>query len=302
MSKERVLVLGGGGFIGVHLCNHLVMEGYQVTAFGRTLPDDLHPSIERIVGDFAKQNDVREAVHGKDYVFHLIHGTNPPLVNSDISGDLSRTVAPTISLLDECVGAKVKRIIYLSSGGTVYGNNGMVASRESDPTKPMNAYGAHKLLIENYLRVYASSRRLDYRVLRLSNPYGPLQQVSKGVGLVSAVIESIKSNTCIEIFGDGENQRDYIYIEDAVKAITSAMKHKGEYRIFNVGSGEGKSINQIIEIVEKVMGRDVQRIFKPARSFDVRKSILDISLAKVELQWHPECEIYDGITKTIGNG
>lgn len=301
LSKPRVLVLGGGGFLGTHLCNHLKAAGHIVTAFDRSFSPSLYPQVERISGDFTIISEVKRALQGKDFVFHLIHGTNPPMVNSDIRGDLERTVQPTISLLEECVAENIKRVVYLSSGGTVYGDNGMVASRESDPTIPVSAYGAHKLLIENYLRVFATSLHLDYLIIRLSNPYGPLQPIGKGVGLIVALIDALRNGRTIDIFGDGENLRDYIYVTDAIRAIVRSMTYSGRHKVFNIGSGEGKSINEIVQLLEVTMGAKLKKNVLPARSFDVRKSILDISLAKNELGWHPNTDIHDGIKQTLIN-
>lgn len=301
LSNQRVLVLGGGGFVGTHLCNRLVLAGYNVRAFGRKKPTSLHNDIEFLSGDFADINQVRHALVGQDYVYHLIHGTSPPKVNSDITGDIIRTINPTLSLLSQCAEHEIKKVIFISSGGTVYGNNGMIASRESDPTLPMSAYGAHKLLIENYLRVFSSTKQLDYMIFRLSNPYGPLQSVNKGVGLIAAVIDAIRNDRTVDIFGDGETQRDYIYIEDAVRAMVSAISYQGTHKIINIGSGEGKSINEIISLIEQAMGVKAKKNTLPGRSFDVRKSVLDISLIRNELDWHPYVDLSDGINLTVNS-
>lgn len=301
MSKQTVLVLGGGGFVGTHLCNQLLMAGFKVRSFGRTASNFLHSDIEFHRGDFSDVEQIKRALVGQDYVYNLIHGTNPPKVNSDIAGDLIRTIQPTISLLDQCAESNVKKIIFVSSGGTVYGDNGMVASRESDPTIPMNAYGAHKLLIENYLRVFAYTKQQDYLILRLSNPYGPLQSVTKGVGLIAAVIDAIKSGRAVDVYGDGETQRDYIYIGDVACAMEAAISYKGNHKIFNIGSGEGKSVNEIISLVEHSMGVKAKRNHLPGRTFDVRKSILDISLVRNEFDWHPIVELKDGINLTVNS-
>ena len=294
-------MLGGSGFVGTHLCNQLSVAGYKVRSFGRTASASLHSGIEFLRGDFSDVEQIKRALVGQDYVFHLIHGTNPPKVNSDIAADLIRTIHPTISLLDQCADANVRKIIFVSSGGTVYGDNGMVASRESDPTMPMNAYGAHKLLIENYLRVFAYTRQQDYLILRLSNPYGPSQPVAKGVGLIAAVIDAIKNGRAVDIYGDGETQRDYIYIGDAVRAMESAIAYEGNHKIFNIGSGEGKSVNEIISLVEHAMGVKAKKNPLPGRIFDVRKSVLDISLVRNELVWHPNVELRDGINLTVSS-
>ncbi|WP_192798081.1 NAD-dependent epimerase/dehydratase family protein [Brucella pseudogrignonensis] len=301
MSEQRVLVLGGSGFVGTHLCNQLLMAGYKVRSFGRTASTSLHSDIEFLRGDFSDLEQIKRALVGQDYVYHLIHGTNPPKVNSDIAGDLIRTIHPTISLLDQCAEANVRKVIFVSSGGTVYGDNGMVASRESDPTIPMNVYGAHKLLIENYLRVFSYAKQQDYLILRLSNPYGPLQPVAKGVGLIAAVIDAIKNGRAVDVYGDGETQRDYIYIGDAARAMESAIAYEGNHKIFNVGSGEGKSVNEIISLVEHAMGVKAKKNPLPGRIFDVRKSILDISLVRNELDWHPNVDLRDGINLTVSS-
>ncbi len=301
MSKQRVLVLGGGGFVGTHLCNQLSTAGYEVCTFGRTAPSLVHSDIEFLCGDFSNVEQIKRALVGQDYVYHLIHGTNPPKVNVDIAGDLVRTIHPTISLLDQCAESDVKKVIFVSSGGTVYGDNGMVASREGDPTIPMNAYGAHKLLIENYLRVFSYTKQQDYLILRLSNPYGPLQPVAKGVGLIAAVIEAIKNGRPVDVYGDGKTERDYVYIGDAVRAMESAIAYDGHHKIFNVGSGEGKSVNEIISLVEHAMGVKAKKNLLPSRSFDVRRSVLDISLAKNELGWSPNVDLNAGINFTVNS-
>lgn len=301
MSKARVLVFGGAGFIGTHLCKQLLRDGYDVGVFGRSYPKQKNKNIQYILSDFSDAECVERVVSGYDYVFHLIHGTTPPNVNVDIVGDIHRSVLPTLSLLDACSKHSVKKVLFISSGGTVYGNNGMVASRESDPTIPMNAYGAHKLLLENYLRVFASSKHLDYTILRLSNPYGPLQSVDKGVGLIAATINAIETGVPLDIYGDGESQRDFIFVEDAVAAMTNAVAYTGVFKIFNIGSGEGRSVNDIITAVEEAMRRSVKKNFLSQRSFDVKKSILDISLIRNELNWHPTTDLRDGINVTIGN-
>lgn len=294
-------MLGGSGFVGTHLCNQLLLAGYKVRAFGRTASTALHPDIEFLQGDFSDAEQVKQALVSQDYVYHLIHGTTPPRVNFDIAGDLIRTIHPTISLLNQCAEANVRKVIFVSSGGTVYGDNGMVASRENDPTIPMNAYGAHKLLIENYLRVFSYSRQQDYLILRLSNPYGPLQPVAKGVGLIAAVIDAIKNGRAIDVYGDGETQRDYIYIGDAARAMESAIAYEGSHKIFNIGSGEGRSVNEIISLVEHAMGVKATRNSLPGRVFDVRKSILDISLVRNELDWHPNVDLKNGINITVSS-
>ncbi|MBC8719032.1 NAD-dependent epimerase/dehydratase family protein [Ochrobactrum sp. Marseille-Q0166] len=301
MSNQRILVMGGGGFLGTHLCNQLAFSGYTVRAFGRSRSKLLSKNVEFIYGNFENTDEVRAALIGQDCVYHLIHGTNPPNVNNDITGDILRSINPTISLLSQCSEYRFKKIIFISSGGTVYGNNGIVASREDDPTMPIGAYGAHKLLIENYLRVFFATKQLDYLIFRLSNPYGPLQSTSKGIGLIRAVIDAVRNNRPVNIYGDGETQRDYIYIEDAVRAMETAMSYKGTHKIFNIGSGEGKSINEVITLVEQVMKVRVNKKILPDRNFDVRKSVLDISLAKSELNLVPNTDLKSGINFTVNS-
>lgn len=301
MSNQNVLVMGGGGFLGTHLCNQLVVSGYKVRAFGRSKSELLHSDVEFIRGHFENINEVRTALKGQDCVYHMIHGTSPPSVNNDIEGDIRRSINPTLSLLSQCLEYRLKKIIFISSGGTVYGNNGMVASKESDPTMPISAYGAHKLLIENYLRIFLATKQLDYLIFRLSNPYGPLQSTKQGIGLIRVVIDSIKNNRSVDIYGDGETLRDYIYVDDAIRAMEAAISYKGSHKIFNIGSGEGKSINEIIFLLEQIMNLKSNKNTLLERNFDVRRSILDISLAKKELNWSPNTDLMSGINLTLNS-
>ncbi|WP_252349121.1 NAD-dependent epimerase/dehydratase family protein [Ochrobactrum sp. BTU1] len=294
-------MLGGAGFIGTHLCSQLLRDGYEVSVFGRSEPKHADNRIRYISGDFSDARIVQHVVMGQDYIFHLIHGTNPPNVNSDITGDIKRTVLPTLSFLEACAGSSIKKVLFLSSGGTVYGNNGVVASRENDPTIPMSAYGAHKLLLENYFRVFATAKNLDYTILRLSNPYGPFQSTEKGVGLIAAVVNAIKSGATLDVYGDGGTQRDYIFVSDAVKAMSAAIPYAGEHKIFNIGSGEGRSVSEIISLVEDATRSRLNKKTLPERSFDVKKSVLDISLIRNELNWRPIIGLREGITITLNS-
>ncbi|QPC87441.1 NAD-dependent epimerase/dehydratase family protein [Mesorhizobium sp. NBSH29] len=295
----NILVLGGTGFIGATLSNRLADLSYRVRAFGRAPSEHLNHKVEFYRGDFSNPADVEGALHGQDIVFHLVQGTPPSLVDADIAGDLQRTVFPTLSLLQQCLKSHAKRVIFVSSGGTVYGEPVGHVLHEESTTSPISGYGAHKLLIENYLHIFHQNHAMDCRVARLSNPYGPHQDPQKGVGLIAAVATAIAAGQPISIFGTGQNERDYLYISDAIDALLKLMSYEGDHRLFNVGSGIGRSILDIIAAVEAVSGLTAKRNFLPTRPFDVSRNVLDVGLAKRELAWRPTTPLLEGIALTL---
>lgn len=276
----RNLILGSSGFIGKNLVKELSKTEKEIRVF------DLNPlkeheeisecKIEFIQGEFSPDYDFDELTKGIDVVYHLISTTIP---SSSISlvKEIEENVFSTLKLLDACVKNGVKKIIYISSGGTVYGQSNGLPFRENDNTNPICSYGIQKLTIEKYIQLYNKMYELDYRIVRLSNPYGIGQNPNGGLGAVTTFTYRIVNNEPIVIYGDGEVVRDYIYIDDAIKSIVNIALYEGKYKVFNVGSGKGYSLNQIVETIEKVVGKKFNVIREPARKVDVPYSVLDIS-------------------------
>lgn len=300
LSHMRCAVLGAGGFIGTNLCRALVGKVDSLRAFGRrqSFTGALR-GCDWIPGDFADPTCLPTAIAGCDVVYHLVNATTPESANIDKVADLQANVVSTLNLLDACRSAGVRRIVFVSSGGTIYGTPEHVPTPETAPTNPITSYGISKLTIEKYLGLYKHLYDLEYRVLRVANPYGPYQTAAKNQGVIAAFIRRVLANKSIEIWGDGSVIRDYIYIDDVVEALMLAATHDGAYRIFNIGSGEGRSLNDIVVSISKLLSVEISVDRRPGREVDVPLSILDTSLATKYLCWRPRTGFETGLSSTI---
>jgi len=299
MQNMRCVVLGAGGFLGTNLCRHLVSKVAALRAFGRrqSFPDALH-GIEWMPGDFADPTSIAAAIAGCDTVFHLVNATTPASANIDKLADLQANVASTLRLLEACREEGVKRVIFVSSGGTIYGVPNLVPTPETAPTSPITAYGISKLSIEKYLGLFEYLHGLEYRALRVANPFGPYQTALKNQGVIAAFMRQSVANHPIQLWGDGTSVRDYIYVDDVIDALCLSATHKGPSRVFNIGSGEGRSLLKIIRAIEAESGKTLTVNVSPSRSVDIPKSILDTRLAHEELGWSPKVGFEAGIHHT----
>jgi UDP-glucose 4-epimerase len=189
----------------------------------------------------------------------------------------------------------VKKIIFLSSGGTVYGKANFLPITESHLTNPCCSYGIHKLTIEKYLALFFQLYGLDYTILRASNPYGPHQNIGRNQGLIATTINRIQNGLPLEVWGDGSVIRDYLHVQDLVSAGIRVLNYEGPHKIFNISSGKGRSINEVIQIISKQMGKKAKIIHLAERGFDVESNILSNELAKNELGWMPLMSIEEYI-------
>lgn len=298
----KCLVLGANGFIGSHLVNALARQGCAVRAFGRShLRPSRHadsPLIEYVEGDFIHEGDVRAALEGCDICFHLVSTTLPKSSNDDPVFDIHTNIGGTAALLKHAAASGVKKVVFLSSGGTIYGVPAEVPIDEDHPTDPICSYGITKLAVEKYLALYRHLHGIDYTILRLSNPYGEHQRVTATQGAIAVFLHKALRREPIEIWGDGSVVRDYVYIDDVISAIVSTIGYQGSEHIFNIGAGQGKSLNEILETIEKTIGLSVERRYKDPRPFDVPKSILSIARAKQELGWSPSISFDEGLLRT----
>ena len=292
LSGMQCVVLGGGGFIGTHLCKALLTRGASVRGYSRsrTYPAALDGVIWTS-GEFSDRTAVARAVDGCDIVFHLLGGSIPDSSNKDPLGDLLSSAVPSLQLLEICRAAKVRKILFVSSGGTVYGIPNAIPIPETAPTDPISAYGISKLAIEKYLALYHHLHGQDFCVLRVANPFGPYQSPDRRQGLIASLMHRISRGQPIEIWGDGEVVRDYIYIDDVIEALLAAVTYCGSHTLFNVGSGIGRSVLEVVRDVAEALGQpDVQRIHKPGRATDVPVSILDIARIEREVAWSPRTD------------
>lgn len=299
---SRCLILGGKGFIGSHLVEALLSHGLPVRVFDRAgaenlIVPNLRSQVEFIEGDFADSACLAAALEGCDICFHLISTTLPKTSNDAPGYDLQSNVLSTINMLEQARKTGLKKIIFLSSGGTVYGVPRYLPIDELHPTDPLCAYGISKLAIEKYLELYRSLHGIDYAVLRVSNPYGERQRLNAAQGAVAVFLGKALNGEKITIWGDGSVARDYIYIGDVINGLIAAMDYSGEEKIFNIGSGTSRTLLELINAIELVVGRKSEIEFKLSRILDVPVNVLDIKRANVELRWAPKVDLLDGLPK-----
>lgn len=296
----RCLVLGGRGFVGQNLVRFLAAQGKFEKIFVFDRSDDPTAvgaaTIEHVTGDFAGMIGDAECLDDIDVVFHLISTTIPKTSNDDPVFDIESNVVATVRLL-EILKSKSRKptVIFVSSGGTVYGDSDEQRIAETHPTDPICSYGIHKLAIEKYLAVYSRLHGLDFRVLRVSNPYGLRGGHQRQQGVIPIFLDKVIRDEVIEIWGDGSVIRDYIHINDVAAAIFAASCYRGPYRVFNIGCGVGTSLNEILDAIGRVAGKEVRRKYLEARGFDARSNVLDIRLAVAELGWAPARALQSGI-------
>lgn len=293
--NDRVLVLGGNGFIGSHLVEALVADGKRVRVFGRA--GSLHtpplPNVEYSVGDFSDSTCVAEALVDVDLVVHLISTTVPTTGNLDPIADINGNLIGTVRLLQQMREIGVSRMVYLSSGGTVYGNAKSMPIPENVERNPLSSYGIVKVAIENYIEMFSVMHGLKSLVIRASNPYGPRQGHLGVQGVIPTFFQRISEGDAIQIWGDGSTVRDYLYISDLISFIEQSI-NKGTTGVYNVGSGQGVSLMHVLKLVEKVSGISADIKYLTPRGFDVERVVLDISKARNEVGWTPLVSLRNG--------
>ncbi len=297
----RTAILGAGGFIGTHLTRRLVADGYAVRAFGRHFLSRPHlDGAEIFEGDFNDQTVLSTAIEGAEIVIHLIHATFPTVANIEMIADLERSVAGSVRMLNAAKAQGVRRVLFLSSGGTVYGPTVRCPISEEHPTNPISAYGINKLAIEKYVALHETMFGLEGFVMRLANPYGPLQTGSRQQGLIPTVFSRMAAGQPITIFGDGSETRDYVFIDDVADAVARLVTYEGAQRCFNIGSGgAGKSIRDVVTAIEAATGLPAKIEFRPRRAFDVQSNVLDCGRLMRETGWSPQTPFDQGVARTV---
>lgn len=296
----KVLVLGGCGFIGSHVVDALLGAGHDVSIMDRSpLRNDCDwTGIEHFQGDLEQVDVLARALVGVDVLYHLVSTTLPSTSNLDPVGDIQGNLVATVRLLDLMREAGCRRIVYFSSGGTVYGEPAAVPVDESSELKPICSYGVVKVAIENYLFMYQRLYGLEPVVLRASNPYGPRQGKTGLQGLIGTVLNRLRLGEPVTVWGDGETVRDYIFVTDLARLALMAGSNKAPTGIFNAGSGQGYSVNELLELASKVTGRALSLDRRDARNFDVHRIILEVSSARKAFGWRPVIQIEEGVKKS----
>jgi UDP-glucose 4-epimerase len=297
----RILVLGGSGFLGSHIVDKFLAEKHDVVVY------DLYPErfrrspagIKFHTGDFGNVGALDELIStGFDAVIHCVSTTTPKSSNESPEFDIQSNVIGTLYLLDICVKHNVGKLVFLSSGGTIYGdigNRDMVD--ETHAVRPMCSYGVSKLTIEHYLDVYRHLRGLNYVALRLSNPYGERQSPLRALGALTVFLHKSLRRESVEVWGDGSVTRDFIYVGDVANAVYLATV-KPISGIFNVGTGTGLSLREVLVEISNVIGRETSVNWLASRSFDVPRIVLDATKLKRATDWNCITPIQEGVAIT----
>lgn len=272
-------VIGANGFVGSYLVDHAAQkENMWVRAFDRySRPPQFNPkeNIEVVKGDMSSDSDLCSLVKGADYVIHSFSATTPYTSDNDPYKDIDENLLRSVRLFEYCAKAGVGKIVFISSGGAIYGSitEHYVAS-EKDTPFPVSPYGINKLSIEHYLEYFKRKYGIDYVVYRLTNPYGPRQVFKNNQGVIPVFIDKIRSNEELLVYGDGTSSRDYIYMDDAARMIIETFDKDNKWPVYNIGSGQQTSVNDIIDSLNKVAKKKATVIYKePPKTFLARSSV-----------------------------
>ncbi len=291
------LVLGGTGLIGRRLVNRLCKKK-KVRVLARHYKGEFDGMNVEMVCDDIRQVDFNSLLDGVDCVFHLISSSVPMNGVERLKKDIEEDFLPTLSLLNTMVLQNVKKIYFISSGGTVYGDNDGF-SNEKAALAPKCSYGLGKVYLEQCFSLYRKYCDIDSIVLRVGNPYGADRE-GKRQGIIPIFARKIAEHQPIEIWGDGTNERDYIFVEEVVDAIEAVENYNGMERVFNVGTGVGISTIRVVRLLCEELNEDAIISFRPARLCDVDKARLDVSLIEKECGWKSRISIEEGIKRFVG--
>lgn len=301
----NIVLLGGAGFIGTNLTLALAQNKLNViTLVGRNKTHFSHivslglDNIRIVESEMSIDTNFDSILQGQDIVYHLFSSTVPTTSNQHISQELISNVVFSSNLFDSCVKCGVNKVVFISSGGTVYGNASNCPLKEETPTNPISSYGVQKITIEKLLYLYNYMYGLDYRIIRLANPYGPYQRPNGILGAISTFTYKILKNEDIFVYGDGSVVRDFIYIDDAIRGILEIVYGNSEYKVFNLGSGYGTSIKEAIETIQEAVGIKAHIINRDSRMVDVPINYLDIERYESCFGKLNPINLYEGVKLT----
>lgn len=295
MSGSDVLLLGGAGFIGTALARKLAAEGRRVHVLARHAPAAAE-NVHFLQGGMDSPELLARLLPHCGTVIHLASATTPGNSAGHPVRELEN-LAPSLRLLEALQTYPEIHLIFFSSGGTLYGNPQRLPVQEDDPVAPLSYHGAGKAAMEAFLHAFRM-RGQAVTILRPSNAYGPRQTLKSGFGLIRTMLEHARLGTPLEVWGDGENVRDFIYIDDVAEACARFVELPQDNGTYNLGSGMGYSINQVRDIVERGTGVKLETVCRQARGIDVRAVVLDISRLEARLSWKPQTCLEEGVRRT----
>ncbi len=298
MSGIGILLVGGGGFLGLALAGKLVELGYSVHVLSHHTPAHTLPNVQFHFGGQDDAKLLQAILPQCNTVIHLACATTPSVSAKNPAMEAALNIGPALEFLGILQEQDIKRLIYISSGGTVYGNPDYLPVDEDHPLRPLSYHGAGKLTVESFMRAFGASSDRYVSVLRPSNIYGPNQPLRSGFGVIRSMLSHLQAGTVMEIWGEGNTVRDFLYIDDMVDACCRLIDTPDNNEIYNVGFGAGYSLNQLVEIVSRVCEHDLQIVYSPERQVDVKGIVLDASRLKNILGWHPRVSLDEGVLRT----
>ncbi len=299
MRGRNILLLGGGGFIGTALARCLNENNFAV----HILSTHLHvrhitPGITFHKGSLDNKEILERLLPECGTVVHLASSTTPGSSSRHPSLEADKNIIPTLRFLDILQKCRNSHMIFVSSGGTLYGNPKSTPVDETHPTNPLSFHGAGKVALETFLRTFSTSPVNSTTIVRPSNVYGPGQPLRSGFGVIRTMLEHVLRGTVMEIWGDGNSIRDFLYIDDMVSALNRLIEFPDDSSTYNVGSGIGYSLNQLRDIIESVCGKKLSAVYRPSRKTDVKTIVLDSSRLRKKTNWHPAVSLEQGIEWT----
>lgn len=297
---DTILVLGASGFIGRHLVAALAQKGRRVVAATRTPAAFDHPLVRNAVAPFDNANDFSALLSDCSAVIHAATSSTPSTTAKDPASELETNLRATFALLTALQEHPQVQLLYLSSAGTVYGDCGADSAGEDHPLRPRSYHGAAKLAAEHFIHAWTDQHGGSATVLRPSNVYGPGQLPRKGFGVIPAAFNSALQGTPFTLWGDGKSTRDYLHINDLLEAAELALQAHpgpGTTEVYNISSGAGVSLLELLDTIDAVTGRRIIRRIEPARSADIHNVAPDNRKAMAALDWKPTV----GLTKGLGS-
>jgi UDP-glucose 4-epimerase len=300
--RTGCLVIGGSGFIGRHMVNLLAEHGRNVTVLGRRpTPDaDFPARCHYVQGDYGNRALLSELLSGCSEVVDLAYSTVPKTSYQDPVYDLVSNLPASVGLLQEAAARGVQKVLFVSSGGTVYGPAQHLPIDEDHPTEPISPYGITKLAIEKYARMFSRSSGLHVVVARPANAYGENQRSGTGQGFIAAAVHAALNSVPIEVFGADGTVRDYIHVEDIADGLLTILDSGANGECYNIGTGIGSSNRQVIDLMKGLAaasGYKLEVDAKPPRSFDVSENVLDSSKLSAISDWKPHISLKEGIER-----
>lgn len=298
---SNCLVLGANGFLGSHVVDQLIGQNHFVRAFDKYFDANTKfnssKNIEIFQGEFLNETDLNRALNEIDFVFHFISTTTPISSESNPVVEVDTNIRYSVELFQKCVENNVKKVIYASSGGSVYGNVELETIDETVIPNPISPYAIGKLSVEKFLGYFREKAGLDSVIYRISNPYGSRQSLNAKQGVIPIFLNQVMNDEPITVYGDGSMIRDFIYVSDVANMIVGSFE-KTSSDLYNIGSGEGVSVNDLIETIYSITGQTSKVLHVPAPSTFVDKNVLDTRKFLKEFDIPAQVSLDEGIKKT----